>query len=380
MVRIVIDENISFAGETFSSFGEVRLMHGRKIDNSALKDADALIVRSITDVNEKLLKGTPVKFVGTATIGTDHIDTDYLKKNKIAFASAKGCNADAVAEYVFTALASLANEKGITLKGKTLGVIGVGNIGSRVSRFGRALGMEVIKNDPPLKRETDSSEFASLEEALKCDIVTFHVPLNMEGVDKTYHLLNSGNLSILKPGTVLINASRGQVIDNKALLMHMESRPDMNVILDVWENEPAISSKLLEKVYVGTPHIAGYSLEGKVNGTVIIRDALCSFLECADCFNPSLPEVEDQVIEIDGNASTEAVLFAAFTKVYNIKDDDRLMRRIPELLPEESGHYFDELRKNYRLRREFSNYGIKLNPYNATTASLLTAFRFKIIQ
>ncbi|HEX2869170.1 MAG TPA: 4-phosphoerythronate dehydrogenase PdxB [Ignavibacteriales bacterium] len=378
MTRIVVDENISFAEEAFSLLGEVRLMHGRKIDNNALKDADALVIRSITNVNEELLRGTPVRFVGTATIGTDHVELDYLKENGIAFSSAKGCNADAVAEYVFTALLTIAKEKNLTLKGKTLGVVGVGNIGSRVVRFGRALGMKVFRNDPPLKRKTNSPEFVSLEEALGADIITFHVPLNMEGIDKTYHLMNEENLRLIKPGAILINASRGQVIDNKALLEVLNSRADLSTVLDVWENEPSINSKLLEKVDIASPHIAGYSLEGKVNGTTMIRSALCSFLKCSNNYSPMLPEIHNSVIDADGSASTESTLFSVFTKVYNIREDDLQMRRIPELLPGEKGFYFDELRKHYPLRREFSNYYVKLDPYNKTTADLLKTFRFNI--
>ncbi|HEX2963666.1 MAG TPA: 4-phosphoerythronate dehydrogenase [Ignavibacteriales bacterium] len=378
MFRIVVDENISFAEEAFSSLGEVRLLHGRKIDRSALKDADALVIRSITNVNEELLKDTPVKFVGTATIGTDHVDLDYLREKGIAFSSAKGCNADAVAEYVFTALLTIAMEKDIVLRAKTLGVIGVGNIGSRVVRYGKALGMNVLMNDPPLKRRSMSSEFISLEEALKADIVTFHVPLNMEGEDKTYHMLNEENLKLIKPGAILINASRGQVIDNKALLEFLDLRKDLSVVLDVWEHEPSINSGLLEKTSLASPHIAGYSLEGKVNGTVIIRDALCSFLKCNESYRPVFPETEDAVIDTDGSLSIESILFNVFTKVYNIREDNRNMRRIPELLPEEKGFYFDELRKHYRLRREFSNYSVKFNPFNKTAAEVLKTFRFSV--
>ncbi|MCU7497243.1 MAG: 4-phosphoerythronate dehydrogenase [Ignavibacteria bacterium] len=378
MIRIVVDENISFAEEAFSSLGEIRLLHGRKIDNNALKDADALIIRSITSVNEELLKDTPVRFVGTATIGTDHVDTCYLKERGIAFSSAKGCNADAVTEYVFTAIMNVAKEKGVTLKGRSLGVIGVGNIGSRVSRLGSALGMEVLKNDPPLRRKTGSSEYTGLEEALKADIVTFHVPLNMQGEDRTYHLIDSEKLKLVKPGAIVINASRGPVINNKALLECLSSRTDISVVLDVWENEPSISSKLLEKVDIASPHIAGYSLEGKINGTLIIREALCRFLECRKGYKAQLPEIENPVIEADGSLPMESFLSGVFGCVYDIKEDDRLMRQIPELLPEEKGYYFDELRKHYRLRREFNNYSVRISPFSKTIADTLRAFRFKI--
>ncbi|MFI5238071.1 MAG: 4-phosphoerythronate dehydrogenase, partial [Ignavibacteriales bacterium] len=268
-MNIIVDANIAFADKAFSHLGNIKLVDGRTLSNENVKDADILIVRSITNVNEELLKHSKVRFVGTATIGTDHIDLDYLHNHNIQFADAKGCNADSVAEYVFTALLKIASEKNISLRGKTIGVVGVGNIGSRVARLAESLGMKSIQNDPPLERNGIGNNYVSLEEILQADIITLHVPMTMEGIDKTFHLLNKENLNRINKGTIIINSSRGAVIYNDALLNESINK-NFELALDVWEDEPSINTKLLVKTKIATPHIAGYSFEGKVNGTKMI--------------------------------------------------------------------------------------------------------------
>ena len=248
---LIADENIAFAKEAISGFGELKLLNGRSLTNNEVKDSEVLIVRSITKVNQELLKNTKILFVGTATIGTDHIDLDYLKSKKIAFADAKGCNADSVAEYVFTSLFKVASEEKISLREKTIGVVGIGNIGSRIVKLAESFGMKVLKNDPPLERKGIGANYVALDEILKADIITFHVPLNKEGIDKTYHLIDNEKLKRIKSGTVIINTSRGPVIDNNALLKENEKK-NFNLIFDVWEDEPTINTKLLEKVKIGT--------------------------------------------------------------------------------------------------------------------------------
>jgi len=243
MLKIIVDENIVFGEEAFSKFGEVRLLPGRNLNNQILKDAEILIVRSITKVDEELLMNTRIKFVGTATTGNDHVDQKYLSEKSIFFADAKGCNADSVTEYVFTTLMKIASEKNITLKNKTFSVVGVGNIGSIVVKLAESFGMHVLKNDPPLERAGNETDFVSLDEALQADIISLHVPLTKDGIDKTYHLLNSENLKRLREDSILINTSRGEVVDNKALLETIRSRK-LKVILDVWENEPNINKEL----------------------------------------------------------------------------------------------------------------------------------------
>ena len=215
-MKIICDENISFAEAAFTQFGKVELLQGRKINNAALHKADVLIVRSITRVDKSLLDNTNIKFVGTATIGTDHVDINYLNKKNIKFTDAAGCNSDAVAEYLFTALFRILVDKNISLKHKSIGVIGVGNIGSRVVKLARAAGLEIIMNDPPLQRKTSNKDYAPLEEALQADIVTFHVPLTLDGKDKTIHLLDQKKIKSMKDGIILINASRGTVMENTA--------------------------------------------------------------------------------------------------------------------------------------------------------------------
>jgi erythronate-4-phosphate dehydrogenase len=357
--KLIVDENIENASEAFGTVGQVHLKHGRTITSEEVKDADFLIVRSITKVDEALLDGSKVRFVGTATIGTDHIDLEYLKEKGIGFSSAKGCNSDAVAEYVFISIFRAAVEKKISLKGKSVGIIGCGNIGSRVEKIAKAFGFKVVLNDPPLQRETGDPKYQSLEEALGCDIVTFHTPLLKDGRDKTVHLLNGSNLDLIKSGAILINASRGEVVDNKALLDFMNRREDVTLILDVWENEPVFSPELLKKVFIASPHVAGYSLEGKMNGTKIIYDALCEGMGLQKQWVPQLPAVEKNKIEYLVSGNFESDIDRILTGNYNPISDTQAMAKISKMEPIERGKAFDGLRKNYNLRREFTNYVIK---------------------
>jgi len=377
-MKLVIDENIVFAKDAFAGFGDLTFANGRDITPELVKDAEVLLVRSITKVNEDLLKDSKVKFVGTATIGTDHIDLDYLKENEIEFASAKGSNADSVAEYVLSAITYIANKFDFTLKGKSLGIIGVGNIGSRVAKIGEALGMRVIKNDPPLQRKTGSDEYRPISEALEADIITCHVPLNKTGVDKTLHLIDEKELEKIASGKLLINSSRGEVINNQALKERLLKSNDIFTVLDVWENEPTIDTDLLKLVNIGTAHIAGYSLDGKVNGTVMLYDRFCEFLSCDKTWTPNLPSVENNCIQITQDISVEKLLKQIFENVYPIGEDDLLFRKQLELNPNERGKYFDSLRKQYRVRREIINYKIEQN-YPEEFKQLLSTLRINFI-
>lgn len=376
-MKLVIDENIASAKQAFNQFGEMLLTNGRNICNDILRDADVLIVRSITNVNENLLANTNVKFVGTATIGTEHIDTDYLNKKEIVFASSKGCNADSVAEYVFTSLIKIASERNLSLKDETIGVIGVGNIGSKVVNIAQALGLKVLKNDPPKERAGFGTDYVSLEEALQANIITLHVPLNRTGIDKTIHLLDSKRLNKIKANVILINSSRGAVVDNTALLNSISDRK-LNVVLDVWEDEPFINSGLLQKVILSTPHIAGYSLEGKTNGTKMIYDALCKFTANPKEWQPVFPPIEHSEIELPAGKSVEQKLHFVFKQIYNIANDDALLRGILKIDEKEMGAFFDKLRKEYPVRREFNNYTILIREADKHLTDLLKSFRFKI--
>ncbi len=376
-MKIVVDENIAFPEEAFSQFGEVILCSGRKITNGLLKDVNALIVRSITKVDAKLLKNTNVKFVGTATIGTDHIDLDYLKETGITFADAQGCNANSVAEYVFTVLMKIAVERKLSLKKMSIGVIGVGNVGSKIVNFAQVIGLKVLKNDPPKERAGIGGAYVSLDEALTADIITCHVPLNKTGIDKTFHLLDDEKLKNLKEGTILFNTSRGPVVDNSALLSLIDKK-NFTIVLDVWEGEPKINTELLNKVYTGSPHVAGYSYEGKVNGTKMIYDALCNFTGQEPDWKPVLPDVDNNEIIFPGKGNIEERLHYIFNKIYDIERDDEKMRKLIEMNADVGGKYFDELRKTYPLRREFNNYTILINKNEKEIIELLKKFRFYV--
>lgn len=377
MIKIIVDENILFAKEAFSLLGDVKLLSGRDINNKILNNADVIIVRSITKVDEHLLKNTPIKFVGTATIGTDHIDLEYLKRNNIAFADAKGCNAYSVAEYLMAALLKIAIQFKFTLRNKSIGIVGVGNVGSKVARFAKALGMKVLLNDPPLKREGDRQEFVELDKILSADVITLHVPLNLNGIDKTYHLFDKKKLSELNDGALLINTSRGAVIDNEGLLEIIDQKK-LKVVLDVWENEPEINIDLLNKVIIGTPHIAGYSLEGKINGTEIIFKALCNYLNTNVSFNFRIAPPQNSTININESGFIEEDIEKIISSIYPIKRDDKSMREMIKLNPEERRKYFDLMRKNYPVRREFNNYTIKNGDVNPTISKILKDLRFNI--
>ncbi|MFA6597580.1 MAG: 4-phosphoerythronate dehydrogenase [Ignavibacteriaceae bacterium] len=375
-MKIVVDENVAFAEEAFSKFGDVRLMQGREIDQSVLKNVDALIVRSITKIDKALLEGTSVSFVGTATIGTDHVDLEYLNERSIGFADAKGCNADAVAEYVSTAIFSAAVRKNISLKDKTIGIVGVGNIGSRVAKYAQTFGLKVLMNDPPRQKKELNTAFVPLEEILTADIITIHTPLTYEGDDKTFHLFNRSNLVHVKEGMIFINASRGEVVDNTALSDLLDGKK-ITAILDVWENEPNIDMALVKKVLYATPHIAGYSLEGKINGTKMMVEAMNMFFNKNMLWQPTLPACENSKIEIAADGSKEEIFYSLFNSIYDIEEDSKRLKTFSGN-KESLGKYFDTLRKEYPLRREFTNYSIKANALPERLEKILQVLRFNL--
>ncbi len=378
-MKIVVDENIPQAREAFDSIGELIFSSGRKISNELLTDVDVLLVRSITNVDEKLLTSTNVKFVATATAGTDHVDKEYLIRNKITFADAAGCNSFSVAEYLIAALSNIFSNNNISFNGKSLGAVGIGNVGSKVVRFAKSLGFNVLQNDPPLERKLGVKDFVPLKDILQCDIISFHVPLTHSGIDKTYHLLNEENLNQIKRGTILINTARGEVVDNKALKKRLQNKNDLITVLDVWENEPNIVFELLEKVNLCSAHIAGYSLEGKVNGTEIIYNKLCDFLGITPIWKAEYPLITNPVFTIDHNSTIEKLLNTIIEQIYSIEQDDNLLRSGINLAVDLRSKYFDDLRKNYPVRREFNNYAVKLNFSDTELKKKLEVLRFKVI-
>ncbi len=380
-MKIIADEDIPLVRQAFSSIGQLVTCPDRQICPALVQDADVLLVRSTTKVNAALLDGAAVRFVGTATIGIDHVDEAYLASRGITFASAPGSNAESVAEYVVAAFLVLGRRLGFSLAGKSLGVIGVGNVGSRVARNAQALGMQVLLNDPPLQRQTGEAKFLPLEEVLEADLITLHVPLTHEGPDATYHLVDKHFLQRMRPGSILMNTSRGAVVDSKALHWALESRLAAGV-LDVWENEPAIDIQLLENIQLGTPHIAGYSYEGKVSGTEMLYQALCQHLgkEPEWELAAELPPPRVPCLHLNTTGRTrDAVLLEAVKALYDIEADDARMRRTLLSLPEaERAAAFHRLRKEYPQRREFFNTSIILESYDEEIASALQGLRFRV--
>jgi erythronate-4-phosphate dehydrogenase len=351
-MKIVVDENIPFAQQILSQHGEVVALDGRTMQSAHLRDADALLVRSVTPVNAQLLsEAKQLKFVGTATIGTDHVDQVLLKELGINFASAPGCNAIAVGEYVTTALLAAANERQQSLQGKSIAIVGAGNTGSQLAKRAKALGMQVLLYDPPLKQQGLCEQSVSFAQVLSADVISLHVPSTKSGEFPTYHMFAQEQLQQLKPSQILINACRGDVIDNQALLKQAERGLSPLLILDVWEGEPVVLKELVDHAFIATPHIAGYSLEGKMRGTSMVYQAMCQTLnlDYQDNSDSLLNQPEFQQLSLNGRLN-QAKLTKLTQFVYDIFADDRRFRRFG-LQPQG----FDRLRKNYPQRREFSS-------------------------
>jgi len=379
-MKIVADENIPCVQQAFASLGEVSLLPGRGMQAEQVGDADILLVRSVTRVDATLMQGSAVRFVGSATIGFDHVDRDYLQRQGIGFATAPGSNATSAAEYVVSALMVLSAQQGFALAGKTVGIVGCGNVGSRVRRKLAALGMACLVNDPPLQASNGHDDFVSLDEVLQADVVTLHVPLIKEGPHPTFHLINAALLERLKPGAILINTSRGAVADNRALDALLATRDDLSVVLDVWENEPSISDSLLRKVSLGTAHIAGYSYDGKLRGTEMIYRAACDYLAEPVQWHAADELEHAASIDLRQHDSDDvlALVRAAVLASYDIREDDTRLRATLSLPAAERALAFDRLRKEYPLRREFSESAVLLHEPVGALAQLLSGLGFEL--
>lgn len=379
-MNILVDENIPYGLEAFGSLGKVRSAHGRSITAAMLREVDALIVRSITKVNPSLLDGTPVRFVGTCTIGEDHIDKTYLAERGITFTSAPGCNANSVAEYIITALLYLSQKYGFDPASKRLGIVGVGNVGSKVYHKASALGLTCVLNDPPLAEKSNDPVYCPLEEIRECDIITFHTPLNKAGTHPTWHLADEAFLKSLRPGTLLFNTARGAVVDNAALEEALRDRHLQAAVVDVWENEPTPRLGLLELADIATPHIAGYSFDGKVNGTRQVYASLCKFMGKEASWDPAPLLPPPDLPELTVDPDIPGVLATTVLRAYDLLGDDDRMRAIASLPPDEQGAYFDRLRKEYPVRREFFNTRIRLVHADERLAGIFSGIGFYVVQ
>ena len=361
-MKIFFDENMPYAPEFFSDLAgsdtELTPFSGRELSAEQVADADVLLVRSITQVNEALLtKNKNLTFVGTATIGTDHVDQTYLAERGVSFHSAPGCNAVSVAEYVLSALVILAERYLLSLTKLTVGIVGGGNTGTRLSEKLSALGIGYKICDPLLEGDDgDSRNFYSLDEVLKCDVISLHVPKVIDGEHPTYHLLNEFRLNNLRDEQILISACRGEVIDNQALLALKKTGHKLKLVLDVWEGEPDVLMPLIDYTEIATAHIAGYSLEGKARGTEMLYQALCRHtnIEPICQLNSLLPPANISSVELNKEFN-EIVLNQLVKMVYDVRRDDAIFRQ------QLSSQGFDALRKNYPTRREFSAVQVTLS-------------------
>ncbi|HUL43813.1 MAG TPA: 4-phosphoerythronate dehydrogenase [Bacteroidota bacterium] len=373
-MKLVVDKNIPLAEKAFKPLGELRLVETGTFGPETVRDADILIVRSETKVDRRLLDGSAVKFVGTVTIGTDHIDIEYLTSRGIVFASAPGSNANSVKEYIVAALLRL----DIGLKGKSVGIVGVGNVGSKVEKACRVLGMEVLLNDPPLARSTGDRKYLPLDALMECDILTVHVPLTRTGPDPTYHLFDRDRLGKLKPESLFLNTSRGAVVETTALRNALSSGHIANSVIDVWENEPDIDLDLLSVVSLATPHIAGYSLDGKVNAVRIIHHELSRFLSGSSDERLDVPSAGTSEIAVPASHQpVERVLYDVIRQCYDIDVDDHALRQMTDIPEADRGAYFRKLRKTYRIRREFSNVSVRIPREFAELEPILSELGFR---
>lgn len=375
-MKILADENMPYVQQLFGDLGAIEFVNGRELTSSQAKDADVLLVRSVTKVNQALLASNDkLKFVGSATIGTDHIDLDYLASRNTPFSNAPGCNATAVGEFAFIAMLELAQRFKSPLKGKVVGIVGAGNTGTAVAKCLKAYGIEVLLCDPVLEERGDNRSFVSLSTLIeKCDVVSLHVPITKKGEHKTWYLFDEARLNSLRENTWLLNCCRGEVIDNHALLRFKQQREDVKVVLDVWEGEPNPVPELVPYIEFCTPHIAGYSLEGKARGTFMLYQQLAKVLAIKgdkqmESLLPPLWSEQVAVIEI----ADERALLQLARFVYDLRDDDELFRN--NFL---NNHGFDHMRKNHKHRREFS--ALKVGNIGQTDVNWLSNLGFSGVE
>lgn len=375
-MKIVIDNKIPFIRGVFEPFADVVYLPGKETTAEVVRDADALITRTRTICNESLLKGSSVKVIATATIGYDHIDTAWCERNGIFWTNAPGCNSWSVKQYIASTLVTLAARYGLELDKMTLGVIGVGNVGSKVVEAAGILGMKVLLNDPPRARREGGDAFVGLDELLsQADIITVHVPLEKEGPDATWHLFDAARIATLRPTQILINSSRGPVVDNQALKAALLGGRLKAAVLDVWEGEPAIDTELMSMLAISTPHIAGYSADGKANGTSMSVRAVARALgiEALKGWSASGIPAPVQALRFTIDCSgktTQQVLTEAILYTYRVEEDSRLLKADPSL--------FEKLRGDYRIRREPTAFSIKLANYSEEQKQKLALMGFNV--
>lgn len=354
-MKIIADNKIPFLQGVLEPFVDIEYLKGSEITRQNLKDADAILIRTRTKCNADLLEGTPVKFIATATIGYDHIDIEYCKSRGIVWTNAPGCNSGSVMQYIAFTLLYYARQKSIDLRQRVLGVVGVGNVGKKIVRLAEILDMQVLLNDPPRQRNESACGFISFPGILReADIISFHIPLTMAGEDKTIHMVDEKVLSKINKGTLLMNTSRGEIIVTEHLKNSIKKGNPESVILDVWENEPRIDNELMDMSFFATPHIAGYSSDGKANGTKMSVQALSKFFGLGiDDWEPDfLPEPLNPLLHCNGlNKNFQEILTELVSQTYDFPNDSRKLR--------EKSSEFEKIRESYPLRREFQAFTVE---------------------
>jgi len=373
-MKIIIDDKIPYIRGAFEDVAEVIYLPGSKTTAEIAKNADAIVTRTRTICNEKLLAGSSVKFIATATIGYDHIDTDYCDAAGIKWTNSPGCNSKSVEQYIASALMVLAETKKLQLKDLCIGIVGVGNVGSKVAKICEIFGMKVLLNDPPRERAEGSDKFVSLETIKnEADIISLHVPLNIKGEDATFHMGNESFFSALKKKPVLINSCRGEVIKTDAVKKALKAKHISSFVCDCWENEPDLDLELLEMTEIATPHIAGYSKDGKAKGTLMSVLAISDFFGLGlNNWQPSGVELPtNPIIEIDGEGMNEQEVFSkAILHTYDIRHDDKLLRLSPE--------HFEQQRGDYPTRREFPAFTVRTQRVEEKTLEKLELLGFNV--
>ncbi|MCR5560864.1 MAG: 4-phosphoerythronate dehydrogenase PdxB [Bacteroidales bacterium] len=374
-MKIVCDDKIPFLKGVFEPYAEVLYLPGKETRPETVRDADALITRTRTVCDRNLLEGSGVKIIATATIGYDHIDTSWCESAGIEWANAPGCNSSSVRQYVTSVLCRLVSEFGLRFENLTLGVVGVGHVGSKVADAASALGMKVLLCDPPRARKEGPEGFVDLEEIIdKSDIITLHVPLSKEGPDATWHLFDSERLSELKPSQIFVNSSRGPIVDNASLKECLKRKSLKAAVLDVWENEPEIDRELLDLLALATPHIAGYSADGKANGTAASVRTVARKLDLPlGNWSPSGIPAPRQALDfrLDAAGKTpQEVLCEAVLHTYDVAEDDTALRKNPGS--------FEKLRGDYPVRREFTAFHVSLDGGAEKAASALRRLGFEV--
>ncbi|WP_136253840.1 4-phosphoerythronate dehydrogenase PdxB [Onishia niordana] len=386
-MRLFIDSQVPKAETCFAELGPITRLPGREIDGQAVRDAEAevLVVRSITRVDEALLEGSTLRFVGTCTIGTDHVDQAALEARGIGFANAPGCNAEAVVDYVLSSLLTLAEREGVELDQRRIGIVGAGNVGGRLYRRLTALGLDCRVCDPPLaeqKAEQDvglEMAFDDLDTLIdECDVLCLHTPLVREGKHRTHHLLDEDRIAALAPGSWLLNAGRGDCVDGQALLTRLAARGDLRTVLDVFENEPAIDEPLFRLADIATPHIAGHSLDGKLRGTHQVYRAAMEHLglPVRVALSDLAPPPPLPSLILDAGLTPWEALRLCVRACYDVRRDHDGLRRYQRERGLAAG--FDAYRSEYPLRREFSTLTIRLRTDASTLAPMLDAAGFAV--